>query len=486
MIYLASAGEYTGAPLTAAGDVAINSSINDDLTLEFEIPVSEGRGIAAGRTVYCEDEEYRVLSLQENQGKYNVKCQHMFVFQAKRAHLPSVASTSTGDFIGEELYKVARQADDFLTGQGVLNYYLISDGAVFNNLGMTLLSGSIDYEAEDKTNLWDVLQNIITNAGRGELFFRTKAAGNGKTYSYLYGLVERIGQDKGDFIRLSDLSDVSIETDITDMVTMLYPYGDNDMDITGASQNTDATPYILSENAYDPVYGCIPGQKIYKISDIETSGPDKLFNRALWDFDPANPDRIDVPSYNISGNVDKLHLRNDIELGDTVTILDGKGNAIKERIISIKKYPYSGKPSEVSIGRVKKDAFFYLNQLGVLVQRYKNISAKNGKIYGSKVSGNLSASTLAAVATTAETARNVANGSVVIDSSGLRILSAGGSFMDASGDSFTLGECIVITGEKSTVNADELSVSGLAFTTDENGNLYFNGQKIQIIEEETA
>ncbi|MGN0181025.1 MAG: phage tail spike protein [Candidatus Ornithomonoglobus sp.] len=484
MIYLASAGEYTGAPLPAVGDAAINSSINDDVTLEFEIPVSEGRGIAAGRTVCCEDEEYKVLSLQENQGKYSVKCQHMFVFQAKRAHLPSVASASTGDFIGEDLYNVARQANDFLVDQDVFNYYL-EDDTVFNNLGMTQLSGNIDYEAEDKTNLWDVLQNIITNAGRGEIFFRTKVSGNGKTYSRLYGLVERIGQDKGDFIRLSDLSDVSIETDVTDMVTMLYPYGDNDMDITGASQNTDATPYILSENASDPVYGRIPGQKIYKISDIETSGPDKLFNRALWDFDPANPDRIDVPSYNISGSVDKLHLRDDIELGDTVTILDGKGNAIKERIISIKKYPYSGKPSEVSIGRIKKDAFFYLNQLGILVQRYKNISAKNGKIYGSKVSGNLGASTLAAAATTAETARNVANGSVVIDRLGLRIMSAGGSFMSVSDSSFTLGECIAVTDKKTAINADELSVGGLAFTTDEEGNLYFNGQRIQIIKEET-
>ncbi|MCH5212270.1 MAG: phage tail protein [Oscillospiraceae bacterium] len=476
-----------GAVLSKVKGVCITEKINGERTLSFEIPVAHAHGIASGRTVLFEDEEYRVAPLKKQNGIYSVSCEHMFVFMAKRVHLPSICSTDDGDFIGEDLYKVAEAADKYVGyPYGQVDYYLLKDKDIINEMGYVKLSGDIDYEATDKTTLWETLQNIITYAGRGELLYGSNLHGRGKSYA----LVETIGKNSGAVINLPDLSDVDIETDISDTVTMLWPYGANNMDITAAKKNISKTPYILSpllENTGTdyPVYGKIPGTKTYDISDIETSGPDKLFERALWEFDPANPDRIDVPTYNISGNVNQLGLPVDIALGDTVTILDGEGNVITERVIQIKRYPESGKASEVEIGRVKRDMFFYLNRLGILAQRYNNISATNGKIYGTKVTGNLSDSvsvTTALTADSAGTAQNVSNGVVVIDSSGLRVLSDGGSFINASGEGFSVGECIVIKDGKAAVNTNMLRLNNMAFTTDGSGNLYFNGQLIQFAE----
>ncbi len=487
---------HDGAPLREAKDVCVTEKINNECAMSFAIPVHCSHGIASGRTVLLDGEEYMVTSLKKRGGIYSVSCVHMFPFMAKRAHIPSICSTDKGDFIGEDLYKVAEAADDavwkdYQSG----GYGLVKGEDVISIMDCTKLSGDIDYEAADKTTLWDVLQNIITYAGRGELLFGsdiTYTTKSGKTYlaGRGYALVEKIGKNSGAVINLPDLADTDVETDVSDTVTMLFPYGANNMDITAAEKNKSKTPYILSplldKTGHDyPVYGKIPGTKTYDISDIETSGPDKLFERALWEFDDANPDRIDVPIYNISGNVNKLGLPADIALGDTVTVLDGYGNVLTERIISIKRYPISGKPSEVEIGRVKRDMFFYLNRLGVLAQRYNNISATNGKIYGSKVTGNISTTvTKAKSADDAQTARNVSNSSVIINSSGLRVLSDGGNFINASGDSFSVGEYIMVSGGKAAVNADTLKLNNMAFTTDADGNLYFNGRRVQLIEME--
>lgn len=371
--------------LPAAGNVCVSRQLNDDETLEFDIPESEAEYLVVGRQVVCNDRTYKVINITEKKGLLSVKCQHLFVYSAKRVHIPSIASTDSGDFIGEDLYNVLIQADRNATAK-TLPFSLLQSDADFSERGLIRLGENIDYEAEDRVTLWDVMQNIISYSGRGEIYYDNAA----------YGLVERIGSNTCEIIYLEQLSGVEIETDITDLITQLYPYGDNGMDITGASQNTDGTPYIISPMAYEytttnilSTYGIVPGNKVYKVSDIEGSGPDKLFERAAWEFDADNPDRIDMPSYNISGNREQLGISERVKLGDTVAVADKNGKIIQERVISIKTYPYSGKPDELSIGRVKRDMYFYLNRLGVIAQKYNNISSVNGKIYGSKITGKI-------------------------------------------------------------------------------------------------
>lgn len=467
--------------ITAAKDVCISEEINGNNTLEFKLPASDNSGISVCNAILCENERYIVEHIERDpsEGTLSVKCTHEFVFYAKRAHIPSIASTSSGDFIGEDLEKVLIAADDIVDSSSrpeYGHYYnLLTDRNYLAKLGMAPLTGSIDYEAEDKVTLWDVLEHIINNAGRGEIWYRTEP---GVLLSPQYALVEQIGRETGAVISATANAKVAVEYDVSNLVTILYPYGDDGMDITGAPQNTDKKPYLASENI--TIYGSFVGSRDYSISSIAESGPEKLFNRALWDFDPANPDRIDVPSINISGTVTDIGLPDAIRLGDTVIVLDN-GNTLKERVISIKRYPFSGRPSEVSIGRVKRDMFFYLNRLGVFTQRYKNISASNGKIYGSKVTGAVSQS---ASTGTAATTKALAATNIAIDSGGIRILSQGGTFLNAALNSFVVGDCIVITNGKSAVKADEISLGSRQFTVDSDGNLYFDGQKVQLIKEE--
>lgn len=467
--------------ITTAKDICISEEINGNNTLEFKLPINDISGISVCNAILCNDERYIVEHIERDsvEGVVSVKCTHEFVFYAKRAHIPNIASTSSGDFIGEDLVNVLRAADDIVgkpSRPEYGSYYnLITDSEYLAQLGMVPLTGDIDYEAEDKVTLWDVLEHIINNAGHGEIWYRTKPSV--LLFSH-YALVEQIGRETGAVISVMTNAKVAVEYDVSSLVTILYPYGDDSMDITGALQNTDKKPYLVSENR--AIYGPFVGSRDYNISNIAQSGPEKLFNRALWDFDTANPDRIDVPSINISGTVTDIGLPGEIQLGDTVTVLDN-GNALKERVISIKRYPFSGKPSEVSIGRVKRDMFFYLNRLGVFTQRYKNISAGNGKIYGSKVTGAVSQSTSTG---TASTTKALATTNVAIDSSGIRILSQGGTFLNATTDGFVVGDCIAITNGKSIVKADEINLGSRRFTTDTDGNLYFDGQKVQLIKEE--
>ena len=75
-------------------------------------------------------------------------------------------------------------------------------------------------------------------------------------------------------------------------------------------------------------------------------------------------------------------------IGDGVTVIDGE-NELYERIIKIEYYPYCPKSAVISIGRVKKDMFFYLEQMGRLSRRYKKVSTSSGKVKASSVSGTI-------------------------------------------------------------------------------------------------
>ncbi len=467
-----------GGILNEAQDIYTSKKINESDSLSFKLPLSVAENVAVSRRIKCENEIYVVESVSHDDDSktISVSCTHEFIYLAKRLHIPSFASTDSVDFIGVDIDAVLEELHNKLCEiMGDYGYRLLLPSEC-SALGFSPLTGKIDYEAEDKVTLWTVLENIISFSGRGEIFFSSDA---GDGYKNCYGIVERIGIDTDiTFSASTNMNNVSIERDIADMITMLWPYGDNDMDIVNAPQNTDGLPYIISPNA--EIYGRICGCKSYKISDATEAGPEKLFNRAVWEFDIGNPDRIDVPSVNITGKVTDIGIPEGVHLGDTVNVIDN-GNILRERIISIKKYPYSGEPAEVSVGRVKRDMFFYLNQVGLFTQRYKDISARNGKIFGSKVTGTVKTN-----AVSADAAASLLNptGQIVIDSNGIRVLSGDGAFFYVNKNELEVGGAITVSNGEAVANLSHLNLNGLAFTTDDEGNLYFNGQKVQLISEE--
>ena len=51
-----------------------------------------------------------------------------------------------------------------------------------------------------------------------------------------------------------------------------------------------------------------------------------------------------------------------MRLGDTVTVIDN-GVEIKERVTALETYPYEAKSGSITIGKVQKNLYFYLDQL---------------------------------------------------------------------------------------------------------------------------
>lgn len=469
LLYEGLNGEHSEI-IADAENVTVSEKLNDEKTMEFQLPYGNEYGIDVGRMVECEGEVYIIINISDDEDSERLayKCQHEFVYMAKRRHLPNIASTNTGDFIGVAPYIILEEAQRLVRNMG----YNLANSSDLENLNMHMLGGDdtsnpdiiIDFESVDKTTLWDVLLQVIDCAGYGEIFFSSKLKA--------YGIVERIGDDTDIIISpVKNANSITVEYDITDMVTVLYPYGKEDLEISNAENNVSGTNYIISDNA--DKYGWVEGYRNYDYSSIED-----LFARAIWEFDESNPCRIDVPSVNISGSVIMLDIGENIQLGDTITVLD-KGVSIRERIIQIKKYPFSGKPMEVSIGRPAHDMFFYLRQVGTLAQRYKNISASNGKIYGKKVTGTVIA--------TAETTKELSNSTaeITINNNGLRVLSAGGLFLSANKNNFSVGEAIVVDTEgNAEVSASKIALNNYQFTTDEEGNLYFDGKLVQLVQKE--
>ena len=115
------------------------------------------------------------------------------------------------------------------------------------------------------------------------------------------------------------------------------------MTSASADKNTDKTVYIDSPEIKEIPAG---GRRFYIEGCRDYSDyydPDKLYERALWEFDEENPDRIDVPSVNITGEIADLSRiypgEQRLELGDRVNVMYN-GKLDDERIISISRHPF--------------------------------------------------------------------------------------------------------------------------------------------------
>ncbi len=402
------------AMLDKASSVEVSQEINGDYSIEFKYPKNEISFILCDNVEY-EGQLYRISRISETEeALLSIKCEHIFIYDAKRTHLPNVASTDSGDFIGEDAYNVI---DAAIEGTGFSH-------ADVDKLGYKRISTNIDFESVDKTTLYDVIMQVIENAGMGELYVD----------NYSFAVVERIGEDRDTIIAPGiNLTDYTVERDCTELITRFYPYGKDNMEITNAAKNTSKLPYIESSSGY------LRGRVYHGYKDYsDCTDPDSLLERALWEFDELNPDRIDVPAVNISGQVTDCR---EIGLGDRVCVILN-GETTFARVISLKRDPFEATPDSVSIGRVKKDMYYYLSQVGAFTKRYKKVSTTSGKVQGLKVSGTVKTTSKASSAASVVSS----DGRVKVDSGGVKIY-------------------------------------GAVLTADNDGNMYINGKKIRLEDE---
>lgn len=458
--------------LVDAVNVKVSCEINGEYMLEFEYPLNEkGQQIKENRIVVCENQAYRIMRIsRENNGREIIKvtCQHIFCADARCTHIQNFGGTE--ETIGASPTSIMELALDNTP------FEVIPDGEL-EAMGMTALGADgflIDFESVDKTNPYDIIQQIILNAGKGELYID----------NYRVALVERIGKDTNVRLEISrNLQNVTIERDITNMVTRLYPYGKDDAHIGSVNNNIQ---YIDSLNTV--LYGVREGYRDY--SDyIE---PSDILAHAKWEFNPDNVDRIDVPEINISGefiDLSKLSWGDlyAVELGDGVTV-DDHGNLISERIIRMEKYPFEPNATNISIGRIKKDLFFYLKQMGLSTKQSNKNSTTNGKVSAKAISGTISANS-------AQTATSSAS---VNSSSGFATASIADAMLEIKNGSYlkcSIGNCdgrfvfdvydnesvpqkvLELSDEGLVVNAATVSIGDLMLSV-KNNELYFNGKKV--------
>ena len=196
-----------------------------------------------------------------------------------------------------------------------------------------------------------------------------------------------------------------------------------------------------------------------------------------------------MPCVNITGgyaDISKLADYSDekVNIGDTVTVIDC-GNEIRERVIRLEYYPYQSDDTVISVGRVKKDLFFYLEQIGTLAKRYKKVSTTGGKVKAKSVSGVISQSGMKI---------NGENGTVSLLSDIIEVSTDGdvktqignvnGQFVFNITDNN--GNSAVNITDKGNMNfkgdfeTEKLSVGDNVITQDSNGMLCINGKRILV------
>lgn len=475
-IFPHDANDFTkgaSAILHEASNVKLTKEINGEYTLEFDYPYTSDKAkeIEENKIAVCEGQAYRIMKIsRDDTGSeiMHVSCAHIFHADLKRVHIQNFGGDE--ETIGANPYDVINLAAKY-------SHFSQFTESEIKSMGMVPIGDDgflIDFESIDKTTPYDVIQQVITNCGKGELYID----------NFKFALVERIGTDKNVRLDISkNMKSVSIERDITNMITRLYPYGKDDAHIGSINGNIQ---FVDSENI--SVYGKKEGYKDYS----DYTDPETIKEHALWEFSKDNEDRIDVPDISITGSVIDLSKLSKsgmepLELGDRVFIKD-HGNEISERVIKIETYPYEPLETTVSIGRIKKDLFFYLNQMGLTTKRYTKNSTSNGKVSAQAISGTVKVSGAAdsagAVATTGSGGvfLNISNGLIKVTKSAAAkayIGAKNGDFcFDVYDNRETPKKALSVSTGGLTVYAKSISVDGVSLTADTDNNLYINGKKI--------
>lgn len=360
--------------LHEASGVNIQREINGDYRLEFSYPdngyiVNE---IKENRLVKCEGQLFRITHIADSSNNMKkVTALHIYRDNEK-THIQYIKN-----YMGKYPYDIitGTEMKTALSSKG----FSVLTKAQVKALGMEWIDGKIDFWEQSKTTPADVINTIINNAGFGELYIDNRNI----------AIVKRIGSNNGIRINTTkNAQEISKEVDISNMITRLYPYGQNDLHIGSVNNGKQ---YIDSPNI--DIYGVKEGFNDY--NDITSAS--NLMSRAEWEFDNDNAERIDVPAINIEAklvDLSKLAEFGELEkinLGDTVIVTDSSigVDAVSERVTQITYYPYEPINTTVTIGRMKTDLWFYLKQMNSKANSYDKVSNTNGDVKTNHLIGNV-------------------------------------------------------------------------------------------------
>jgi hypothetical protein len=226
-------------------------------------------------------------------------------------------------------------------------------------LGLEIITDLTDIE-RDKVNPLEVVAAVKDHVN-GELYVD----------NFNFALVRQLGRESGQLLTVDRNSD-SIERteDGTNLVTRLYPYGQNNMEITTVTgQAFIDSPKI---NEYPIIH-----EGHIDFSDYDN--PTALLLRAQQEFAETNHARIDRPrmTYRIS-QADLWKLRRDetqVNLGDFVTIFDeALGMEVRVRCVALELYPYEPQRSVITLGDPPRSVVEILNDTDAVFRPFFNMA----------------------------------------------------------------------------------------------------------------
>ena len=325
--------------ITTADDISIIEEINGDMSLSFFLPwgdsfaaqISEGDEITER---YYNDQKYIVEKIDKEKSDnagYRISGRHVY-FTAEKKFIAAFPHQN-----GES---AANIFEDIWSGTG----FEVLSAAEITALGMTPVTTLTDFEDKDKTDPISLTAALIKAVGQGEVYTDNKTV----------ALVEKVGAQYNRLtVSLTENADsITVSTDISSVITRLYPYGKNDLNLTKLL----GVPYIDSPNL-DP-----NDIKEGYMDFSEISDNQMLLARGQWQFDNDNPNRIDVPYTTISckfidlSDVDPL--KDAPQLGQDIS---AEGYTDK-RIIKITRRPLEPENTDIVIGQIKKDLFYFFKR----------------------------------------------------------------------------------------------------------------------------
>ncbi|MBE7030290.1 MAG: hypothetical protein E7409_02550 [Ruminococcaceae bacterium] len=317
ILYPAGTTDFTtlgAGVLTDVQEVCIKEVLNGGHTLTFSI----GRDSALyPQMVYdayikAEGQLFRIRSVEEGRGGdgapfAHISCVHVWYEAADCKYIPHLCTPSgeieVDGWIGQTPEEMLRQAFDG-------TQFVVGDVEITKP---TDLFGT-------KTNPAAVMNQLIEQVG-----------GERECDNYTLHLRKKRGSRTERVIRYGrDTQSITRSVDDAALITRLYPYGQDDLDISSVN---GGKPYLDS-----PLQGNYSYIRCGSMDFPEVTDPKELYEKGLEQWSNAESEGIDLPRVSYRLGAGEL---SGVKMGDTVRVTDQVlGADVTARVVEMEVYPF--------------------------------------------------------------------------------------------------------------------------------------------------
>ena len=245
--------------LENAYNVKVREVLNGEYTLSFSLPYTDEKmtHVAPLNIIKVEDQLFRIKEIEDQNNKgliCNIRCEHISAELSTCKFIPLIQHFG-------------------ITPTAVLHEILADTPFI---LGACEISTLTDIDLT-KISPMEVISKLIENVG-GEL----------ERDNYTISLRQRRGSNSGVQFRIGkNIQTITRKTDSSNLVTRLFPFGEDDLDISTVNGGLH---YIDSQYIDDYPQPFVSHNEYRDIKD-----PTELMNKGLSEFSTEDYDGVDKP-----------------------------------------------------------------------------------------------------------------------------------------------------------------------------------------------